>query len=243
MQIIEHFSPNCNERAANNQIDTLILHYTGMKSGKEALERMCDPKAQVSAHYMVEEDGSVYYLVPETKRAWHAGISHWRGRGNLNNISIGIEIVNPGHEWGYHPFPEAQMQSVETLCADIIQRQPIDKRNVIGHSDIAPSRKQDPGELFDWKRLADKGIGLWPGVVSSVNNRVIYTPGSRGNDVLELQQRLKEFGYWVEETGVYDEQMQYVVTAFKRHYCPQHLDAKWDNVAEKTLAEMLVLSA
>lgn len=238
MHIIEHFSPNCNERDPGSEVSILVLHYTGMKTGHEALAHMCNPAAGVSAHYMVEEDGTIYYLVPETKRAWHAGVSHWRGEGNLNHISIGIEVVNPGHEWGYCAFPEKQMEAVTALCKDIVERYAIDPRNVVAHSDIAPDRKQDPGELFDWARLAKVGVGLWPGAISPVNNRVIYTPGSRGDDVRSLQGRLQDFGYAIEKTGVYDTKTQQVVVAFKRHYCPAHVDNKWDDVAEKTLRKL-----
>jgi N-acetylmuramoyl-L-alanine amidase len=155
-------SPNHEARPEGAVIDTLVLHYTGMRSGAEAIARLCDPAAKVSAHYVVEEDGAVFRLVAEERRAAHAGISHWRGRSALNGNSIGIEIVNPGHEWGYRPFPALQMAAVCDLCLEIMGRHPIDPRNVVAHSDIAPDRKQDPGELFDWQGLAANGVGLWP---------------------------------------------------------------------------------
>ncbi len=162
MNIISHPSPNCDERPQDLKVDMLVLHYTGMKTGTEALERMCDAHAEVSAHYMVEEDGRIYQLVPENKRAWHAGLSYWRGETNINARSIGIEIVNPGHEWGYRAFPQVQIDSVISLCLDVLSRQRIEKRNVVGHSDIAPTRKTDPGELFPWPELAANGIGQFP---------------------------------------------------------------------------------
>lgn len=155
-------SPNFNERAAGKEINMLVLHYTGMLTAEDALDRMCDSSSEVSAHYMVDEDGEIYQLVDETKRAWHAGVSFWKGETDINSCSIGIEIVNPGHEFGYREFPEKQMQSVIALSKQIVEKYPILSENVVGHSDIAPTRKQDPGELFDWKRLAESGIGLWP---------------------------------------------------------------------------------
>jgi N-acetylmuramoyl-L-alanine amidase len=136
----------------------VIIHYTGMKSGEAALTRMCDPQTKVSAHYMVEEDGRVFQLVDEAKRAWHAGVSFWDGRDNINKYSIGIELVNPGHEWGYRPFPEAQIAALLELLEGISKRHPIKVEYVLGHSDVAPSRKQDPGELFPWDRLVDAGF-------------------------------------------------------------------------------------
>lgn len=155
-------SPNQDARPAGQPVDTLVLHYTGMRTGPDALARLRDPAAKVSAHYLVEEDGAIFQLVPEDRRAWHAGISHWRGRAGLNDGSIGIEVVNPGHEWGYRPFPALQMAAVCELCLAILGRHPIAARDVVAHSDIAPDRKQDPGELFDWEGLAANGVGLWP---------------------------------------------------------------------------------
>src|SRR6478609_2257523 len=140
----------------------LVLHYTGMKTASEALARLCDPAAKVSAHYTVDEDGTVYVHVPENRRAWHAGVSHWAGVDNVNARSIGIELVNPGHEFGYRAFPEAQIASLITLCHGILSRHAIPAARVLGHSDVAPARKEDPGELFPWGELALAGIGLWP---------------------------------------------------------------------------------
>jgi N-acetylmuramoyl-L-alanine amidase len=155
-------SPNQDGRPDGLPIDMLVLHYTGMRSGAEAIARLRDPAARVSCHYVVEEDGAVFRLVPEERRAWHAGVSRWRGQDGLNGRSIGIEIVNPGHEWGYRPFPALQIAAVCDLCLDLLARHPIPARNVVAHSDIAPDRKQDPGELFDWEALAANGVGLWP---------------------------------------------------------------------------------
>jgi len=155
-------SPNHDERPPGTPVDMLVLHYTGMTSAGAAIDRLCDPAARVSSHYVVEEDGLVWALVPERHRAWHAGVSFWRGHRDLNDRSVGIEIVNPGHEGGYRPFPALQMAAVCDLCLEVLARHPIPARNVVGHSDIAPDRKQDPGELFDWEGLARNDVGLWP---------------------------------------------------------------------------------
>jgi len=158
MLITDLPSPNQDDRPL--PVDMLILHYTGMQSAQAAIDRLRDPAAKVSSHYVVDEDGAIYRLVAEEQRAYHAGISYWRGRTALNDCSIGIEIVNPGHEWGYRPFPDAQMQAVRSLCLEILARHAIPARNVVGHSDVAPNRKQDPGELFPWRWLAGQGVGL-----------------------------------------------------------------------------------
>jgi N-acetylmuramoyl-L-alanine amidase len=160
MAMRDHPSPNHGPRTA--AVDMLVLHYTGMASAADALARLTAPDSAVSAHYLVDEDGSVWRLVPEERRAWHAGLSCWRGRRDINSASIGIELVNPGHEWGYRAFPEAQIAALEALARDILGRHEIPPRHVLGHSDVAPARKQDPGELFPWRRLARAGIGLWP---------------------------------------------------------------------------------
>src|SRR6516225_7153584 len=162
LEIRDRESLNHGSRGEPARIDMLVLHYTGMESAPAALERLCDPTARVSAHYVVEENGRIWRLVPEVRRAFHAGVSCWEGESDLNAVSLGIEIVNPGHEWGYRPFPDPQMTSVERLCADLISRHPIPPHRVVGHSDIAPDRKTDPGELFDWARLARGGIGICP---------------------------------------------------------------------------------
>lgn len=160
LQIQQHPSPNFDQRGMD--VDMLVLHYTGMESASLALDRLCDPEAEVSAHYFIDEDGSICQLVDERHRAWHAGVSSWRGNTNINQRSIGVEIVNPGHEFGYRAFTQEQMSTVIALCSEILSRHTIPARNIVGHSDVAPSRKTDPGELFDWRRLAESGIGLWP---------------------------------------------------------------------------------
>jgi len=162
LRIRELPCPNQDDRPDGTPIDMLILHYTCMRGAWEAIDRLCDPAAGVSSHYVVDEDGAVLRLVPEERRAWHAGASYWRGRSDLNGRSIGIEVVNPGHDWGYRDFPALQMAALCDLCLEVLSRHPIPGRNVVGHSDVAPDRKQDPGELFDWRGLAANGVGLWP---------------------------------------------------------------------------------
>lgn len=201
-------SPNQDARPEGAAIDMLVLHYTGMQSGAAALARLRDPAAQVSAHYLVEEDGAVFRLVPEGRRAWHAGVSHWRGRAGLNGCSIGVEVVNPGHEWGYRPFTALQMAAVCDLCLDILARHPIPAGNVVGHSDIAPDRKQDPGEFFDWEGLAAAGVGLWPGA-----------PAEAGGDARAL---LAAIGYRA------DLPLAVLLRAFQRRWRPARVDGVAD---------------
>jgi N-acetylmuramoyl-L-alanine amidase len=155
-------SPNHGPRRAGAPVDILLLHYTGMPSAEAAIERLRDPAAEVSAHYVVGEDGTVWAMVPEDRRAWHAGRGHWMGERDVNSRSVGIEIVNPGHEWGYRPFPDAQMEAVADLARGVVGRHGIPPWRVLAHSDVAPARKEDPGELFDWRWLAARGVGLWP---------------------------------------------------------------------------------
>jgi N-acetylmuramoyl-L-alanine amidase len=207
-------------------IDMLILHYTGMESANAALERLCLPEAQVSAHYLVDEDGTIWRLVPEERRAWHAGISSWRGRSDVNGASIGIELVNPGHEGGYRAFPEAQMAALEELSQAILSRHPIPPRHVLGHSDVAPGRKQDPGELFDWRRLARAGIGLWPDRLGE------SAPG----DIAELQRLLAATGYDVPQTGILDSATGLVFSAFQRHFRPSCCDGAADTETRARIA-------
>jgi N-acetylmuramoyl-L-alanine amidase len=199
-------SPNHDPRPADAPIDMLVLHYTGMRSCGEALDRLCDPAAKVSAHYLIDEDGTVHALVAEDRRAWHAGASCWRGASDVNGRSIGIELVNPGHEFGYRAFPEPQMQALLELGRDILARHPIRPRDVVGHSDVAPARKKDPGELFDWSRLARAGLGLWPDKVEPV-------PASE----TEVIAMLGAYGYDTADARA-------AITAFQRHFCPGRLD-------------------
>jgi N-acetylmuramoyl-L-alanine amidase len=166
--IVLQNSPNCDARPFGTVVDKIILHYTGMPTMEEALERLCDNSAaarargRVSSHYMIDEDGTIYALVDERDRAWHAGVSYWQGQTNINDTSIGIELVNPGHEFGYRPFPRPQLEALAELTQSICKRNPIRPEYVLAHSDVAPGRKMDPGEKFNWRFLAARGVGLWP---------------------------------------------------------------------------------
>ena len=203
-----------------------------------ALDRLTSPSAQVSAHYVIDEDGSVYRLVAEDRRAWHAGVAFWAGERDVNSISIGIELVNPGHEFGYRPFPEPQMAALEDLARDIVRRHGIARSRVLGHSDVAPQRKQDPGELFDWARLARGGVGLWPrksGVIEGQS----FGPGDRGPEIAEAQRLLRNFGYEIAETGVLGEETMAVFTAFQRHFRQERVDGRLDG---ETLARIRTVS-
>ncbi|MBA2589069.1 MAG: N-acetylmuramoyl-L-alanine amidase [Alphaproteobacteria bacterium] len=216
MKSIDRPSPNHDDRNGA-AIDMLVLHYTGMASGLAAIDRLCDPSAKVSAHYTIDEDGTVYAHVPEERRAWHAGVSHWAGVDNLNSGSIGIELVNPGHDYGYRAFPEAQIASLIELCGGILSRHPIPPARVLGHSDVAPARKEDPGELFPWARLAEAGIGLWPqGATSDL-----------GPDALT------RYGY--DPNAPQDK----LITAFQRHFRPGNLNGAWDDDCAGLLAGLL----
>lgn len=162
-------SPNFGPRRAS-PLDMIIIHYTGMQTAQDALDRLCDPEAEVSSHYMIDEAGQIFCLVEEAQRAWHAGVSEWQGRTDINSHSIGIELVNPGHEFGYQPFPEPQIQALVELCHDIFSRHDIKPEYILGHEDVAPGRKKDPGELFPWKELAlHNGIGVWPHPASKLD--------------------------------------------------------------------------
>lgn len=238
--MIEHLSPNFDDRPIGIKIDMLVMHYTGMRSGDEALARLCDKDAKVSSHYMVHEDGRVIKLVPDEKRAWHAGISCWRGTSSLNDSSIGIEIVNPGHEFGYRPFPGAQMEAVADLAFNIIDKNQIQARNVLGHSDIAPTRKEDPGELFNWKGLASERIGLWPEVkkIKKPHNPVV-SPGEESLAVASVQKMLADYGYHIKVDGFYGPKSESIVKAFKRHFVPEYVNVVWDNMADARLQKLL----
>ena len=222
----ERPSPNHDDREVDARIDTIVLHYTGMKSAQEAIDLLCSPQARVSSHYVVEEDGSIWQLVDEAKRAWHAGISFWRGRENLNHVSIGIEIVNPGHDWGYRDFPALQMASVCDLCLRIMARHPIAQRNIVAHSDIAPDRKQDPGERFDWHGLAQEGVGLWPDGVPDLGTGDAVRDAASLRDV---RRALGEIGYRVEAEGALDPALSAVLRAFQRHWRPEAITGQADS--------------
>lgn len=214
-------SPNFDERPPGTLVDMLVIHYTGMQSGEEAINRLCDPQANVSAHYVVHEDGSTVQLVQENHRAWHAGVASWRGYTDINTRSIGIELVNPGHNFGLKPFTEKQMSALETLAIDIINRHALPGRNVVGHSDIAPRRKADPGELFDWYRLHKRGIGVWPE----------YGQEKRMSEK-EAGMLLRDFGYEIID-------MVKTLEAFQRHFRPFEINGKLDSETIRLLSGLV----
>ena len=239
-------APSPNHNARKLPVSLLVLHYTGMESGAAALERLTDPSAEVSAHYLVEEDGRIFQLVEESERAWHAGVGEWQGITDVNSASIGIEIVNGGHDYpnedGSLPeFPDVQVNALIPLCKQIITRHGIKPSGVVGHSDIAPARKDDPGEAFPWKGLAAAGIGLWPDV-EETDPRVLFEPGDRDRGVALMQRALAGIGYGVEIAGVMDDRTVAVVRAFQRRFRPSAVSGvvDMDTLARITrLAQMV----
>lgn len=234
-------SPNFGPRKAvggRAGVRHIVMHYTGMKTCQNAIDRLCDAKAEVSAHYVVDEDGGIYRLVAEDMRAWHAGVSFWHGHRDLNSTSVGIEIVNPGHEYGYRAFPEPQIASVIALAGEIMDRHRIAPCDVLGHSDIAPGRKSDPGELFPWARLADDGIGVWP-------EETVVVPGHV--DLNGALRRLSEIGYAVPMTPELgsdilnpDSAVTDVVKAFQGHYHQSRSDGILDAETAAAIAAVAV---
>ena len=219
-------SPNQEDRPAGMPIDVLILHYTGMQTAQAAIDRLRDPSARVSSHYVIDENGAVLRLVPEERRASHAGISYWRGHTALNDRSIGIEIVNPGHQWGYCDFPTVQMNAVCDLCLEILSRHPISSRNVVAHSDVAPDRKEDPGERFDWHGLARNGVGLWPEGVPDRGTGGVVRDAAGLSDV---RRALAAIGYRVAPDGPLDQALATVLRAFQRHWRPGAITGQADD--------------
>ncbi len=228
-------SPNHDARPPATPIDTLVLHYTGMRSAQAALDRLRDPAALVSSHYVVEEDGAVWRLVPEALRAWHAGVSYWRGHTALNDRSLGIEIVNPGHEFGYRDFPVLQLAAVCDLCLELLARHPIPPRNVVAHSDIAPERKADPGERFDWRALAANGVGLWPDRVPDLGTGGALRDAA---SLCHVRAALATIGYRVAAEGALDPALATVLRAFQRHWRPEAVTGQAD---AGTLARLLAV--
>ena len=224
MECVAAPSPNFDERPKDTPVDILIMHYTGMESGAGAVARLCDPAARVSSHYTVDEDGTIFAHVPEECRAWHAGVSYWAGARDINGRSIGIEIVNPGHEFGYRSFPDAQIEAVISLAREIVDRHGIAKARVLGHSDVAPARKIDPGELFPWGGLALAGVGLWP----QTRKHKLTIPFEDG---------LRAFGYGLRPDMEVPDST--VIEAFQRHFRPSKIDGIADEECERILAALL----
>jgi N-acetylmuramoyl-L-alanine amidase len=236
-------SPNHGERLRFVRPNSVILHYTGMPTGAEALAWLCNPASEVSSHYFVWEDGRIVQLVPENRRAWHAGRSFWKGESDLNSASIGIEIVNSGHSdahgSGSPPtFPEMQIKSVIALLRDICARNAIAPERVLAHSDIAPARKRDPGEKFPWESLWRAGIGHWT-KPESITGGPVYRRGQESAAIRALQTLLALYGYGIELTGVFDGQTQIVVAAFQRHFRPECVDGELDFSTIATLRTLI----
>lgn len=205
LKFVQSPSPNFNDRAGEGGIRMLVLHYTGMKTGEAALTRLCDPASDVSAHYMVEENGTIFQMVAEEKRAWHAGLSYWNGTTDINSASIGIEVVNPGHEFGYVSFPKNQVMSTLELCGQLVEKYKIKRLDVVGHSDIAPTRKKDPGEQFPWKWFARKDVGFWPEKIVAPNQATF-----------DVALALKKIGYDLAD-------LTKSIEAFQRHWRTQNI--------------------
>lgn len=231
-------SPNHGERRNGRRPDMLILHYTGMPDARQALEWLCNPASEVSAHYFVFENGDVAQLVPETRRAWHAGAGSWNEETDINSCSIGIEIANPGHDGGLPPFPEAQIVRVIALAGDVVARWSISPDRVLAHSDVAPSRKQDPGERFPWARLHAKGVGHWVDP-APIDDGPCMSRGDGGEPVEGLQALLASYGYGISRTGAFDETTEAVVTAFQRHFRPARIDGVVDTSTLATLRDLI----
>jgi N-acetylmuramoyl-L-alanine amidase len=232
-------SPNQGERKPVCAPDMIVLHYTGMSDADAALERLCASDSQVSAHYFVYEDGRIIQCVPEARRAWHAGKGGWAGETDVNSCSIGIEIANPGHQLGYPEFSRRQIAAVITLCRGIVARRCIRPDRVLAHSDVAPTRKQDPGEKFPWPLLARSGVGLWVSPVPIVEDPYKLTMGKAGDEVKLFQSKLAEYGYPVELNGNYDAVMRDTVAAFQRHFRPALIDGVADESTRETLRHLL----
>jgi len=231
-------SPNHGERKDHARPSMIILHYTGMPDEGEALQWLSNPVSQVSAHYFVFSDGRVLQMVPEARRAWHAGISSWDGEVDINSHSVGIEIANPGHPGGLPPFPDQQIDSVVALTKDIATRWRIPAVRVLGHSDIAPGRKLDPGEAFPWERLHREGVGHWV-PPAPVRDGRFFSRGDQGMPIEALQAMLVMYGYGLKINGVFDEDTEKVVSAFQRHFRPERVDGVADASTITTLRDLI----
>lgn len=225
-------SPNFGERKGGCGVEYLVLHYTGMKSARDALERLCDPAAEVSAHYVIEQGGQTHHLVDDDKRAWHAGLSCWAGQRDMNSVSIGVEIVNRGHEFGYHEFPDVQVERVISLCRDLMGRYNIPASHILAHSDIAPSRKLDPGELFPWERLARENVGLWP----SPSEHDYQAAEDVMLDETRQRELLHSFGYDP------DVPLCDILAAFHRRYYPEKFEQGADPAVPDLRSFAMLLS-
>ena len=232
-----HPSPNHGARK-KSPTDTIVLHYTGMATGDAAVALLCAPGSHVSCHYVVWENGKIWQLVPESRRAWHAGASFWGGETDINSRSVGIELVNPGHDGGAPPFPQAQIDSTIALVRDIARRLHVSPQRILAHSDVAPARKKDPGEFFPWARLHEAGLGRWT-APAPIRPGPVYQQGAIGPPVAALQTLLAAYGYGVTANGIFDEATRDAVAAFQRHFRPEKVDGIADLSTVETLRDLL----
>jgi N-acetylmuramoyl-L-alanine amidase len=232
-------SPNHGERKLNAKPDMIVLHYTGMRDTEAALVKLCSAGSEVSTHYVVMEDGYIVQCVPEARRAWHAGAAVWEGESDINSCSIGIEIANPGHSHGYPDFPKRQIAAVTALCRSIFTRYRIPAWRVLGHSDVAPARKQDPGEKFPWRVLCDSGIGLWVRPAPIVPGGPVFVLGESDPAIADMQALLGQYGYNVPTAGDFDGATRDVIAAFQRHFRPAQVDGIADTSTIATIKAVL----
>jgi N-acetylmuramoyl-L-alanine amidase len=232
-------SPNFGERRGTARPNLLLLHYTGVASAAQALDWLTRRESKVSCHYLIDEEGKITQLVAENMRAWHAGEAAWAGETDINSVSIGIEVHNPGHEFGYPDFADVQMRAVEALASDIVARCAIPRERVLAHSDVAPMRKKDPGEKFPWARLGAAGIGHWREPAPVRAGDVGLGRGSTGVTVAHVQRLLRDYGYGIEATGVLDLKTEFVISAFQRHFRPERVDGRIDDSTISTLERLL----
>lgn len=233
-----HPSPNIEPRKAGVAPSILILHYTGLPSVERAIDVLSRPDCKVSCHYVIDEAGRVTQMVAEDKRAWHAGVSYWAGETDINSASIGIEIQNPGHMLGYPDFPRAQMRSVAALARDIVRRHGIPPERVLAHSDVAPGRKIDPGEKFDWVWLAGEGVGHWVPPAPFEEGDAGVPLGWRGPEVGRARDLLARFGYKTDVSGPFDPELQTVVRSFQLHFRQACCDGRLDRSTLDTLTRL-----
>lgn len=234
-----HTSPNFEIRSGGVKPSILLLHYTGMPSCERAIDWLSRPESKVSSHYVIDIDGAITQLVAEDMRAWHAGVSKWRGQTDINSASVGIEIHNPGHGEDYCDFPDKQMQAVADLSKEIIARWGIKPEGVLGHSDVAPGRKIDPGERFDWKGLAEVGVGRW--IEPEPVGPLIGTHSRQSNpeDIAHVQRLLASYGYGIGIDGRLDAKARDVISAFQLHFRPQRVDGVIDASTLATLERLI----
>ena len=234
-----HPSPSSGERRKGCRPHLILLHYTGMPSAARAIEWLAHPKSKVSCHYVVDDTGEITQMVPEAARAWHAGVSYWAGETDINSASIGIEIHNPGHEHGYPDFPLEQMQAVAALCRDIAERRSIAPEGILAHSDVAPGRKIDPGEKFDWAWLAEAGVGHWVEPAPLILCGEMYDPGDKAPAIAQAQELLRRYGYGVETHGRLDAHTGAVLRSFQLHFRPARTDGRLDGSTLDTLQRLV----